>query len=513
MQTGPKQPTQQGVGDKPANYSVQGHLPRSSAPPTHPSVTSSAGAASLGGRRVTATPQHARGGMQGGDVAQTLGKHHMFKGRTASKGGAGGFRVPRRAPSDDDSTPGAGSDGDQPEPASAFVTARSMAGPEYQGRASEGGGGKSLGGKRRAGGGVGGGSSRGSKAPRTTSGGGAAAGGGSGDGDTPQYWWMPEDGEMPDELSGLDPEMVDRIMNEVLDSGDPTTFDDIAGLAHVKQTMIEVVVWPILNPQLFSGLRALPKGLLLFGPPGTGKTLIGKAVAAQCGATFFSVSASSLTSKWIGEGERMVRTMFAAARWRQPAVVFIDEIDSLLTARSDNENEASRRIKTEFLVQMDGAGTRSDDRVLVIGATNRPGELDEAARRRFVKRLYVPLPEAESRQALVQRLMSKQGAKHALSAADVAEIVRRTAGYSGADMTQLCQAAAWAPLRELASHVTDITAVQADSIRAINLKDFKRALKAQGPSVAQSELARYVAFDSEFGMAAQAAGADSDDSD
>jgi SpoVK/Ycf46/Vps4 family AAA+-type ATPase len=324
---------------------------------------------------------------------------------------------------------------------------------------------------------------------------------------------MPEDGEMPEELSGLDPEMVDRIMNEVMDNGDPTTFDDIAGLAHVKQTVIEVVVWPILNPQLFSGLRALPKGLLLFGPPGTGKTLIGKAVAAQSGATFFSVSASSLTSKWIGEGERMVRTMFAAARWRQPSVVFIDEIDSLLTARSETENEASRRIKTEFLVQMDGAGTRSDDRVLVIGATNRPGELDEAARRRFVKRLYVPLPGEESREALVRRLMSRQGAKHSLGGDDISEIVRRSKGYSGADLTQLCQAAAWAPLRELATHVTDITAVQVESIRAICLRDFKRALKAQGPSVAQSELARYESFDAEFGMAAREAGDDSDDSD
>ncbi len=438
----------------------------------------------------------------------------MFKGRNPSKSAPGGFRVPRRAPSDEDSplpSDDAGQDGAAAAAAgSAFVTARSMAGLQFQGPRSEdaSSSGRSLGGKRRAPAAAsGGGGSRGNKAPRSS------GNGGGGEDEAPQYWWMPEGGELPEELSGLDPEMVDRIMNEVLDSGDPTTFDDIAGLAHVKQTMIEVVVWPILNPQLFSGLRALPKGLLLFGPPGTGKTLIGKAVAAQSGATFFSVSASSLTSKWIGEGERMVRTMFAAARWRQPAVVFIDEIDSLLTARSDNENEASRRIKTEFLVQMDGAGTRSDDRVLVIGATNRPGELDEAARRRFVKRLYVPLPEAESRQALVQRLMSKQGAKHALSPGDVAEIVRRTDGYSGADMTQLCQAAAWAPLRELASHVTDIKAVQPDSIRAINLRDFKRALKAQGPSVAQSELARYEAFDQEFGMAAQAAGDDSDDSE
>ena len=102
---------------------------------------------------------------------------------------------------------------------------------------------------------------------------------------------------------------------------------------------------------IFSGLRGPPRGLLLFGPPGTGKTLIGRCIASQAGATFFSISASSLTSKWVGEGEKMVRALFAVARWKQPSVIFIDEIDSILTHRSDNENESSRRIKTEFLVQ------------------------------------------------------------------------------------------------------------------------------------------------------------------
>ena len=103
-----------------------------------------------------------------------------------------------------------------------------------------------------------------------------------------------------------------------------------------------------------------------------GKTLIGKAIAHQAGATFFSISASSLTSKWIGEGEKTVRTLFAVAGYRQPSVVFIDEVDSLLCQRSSDENEASRRIKTEFLVQLDGAGTDLSARVVIVGATNRP---------------------------------------------------------------------------------------------------------------------------------------------
>ena len=162
------------------------------------------------------------------------------------------------------------------------------------------------------------------------------------------------DEELPPELAHLDKELVDKIMNEIFCGSDQTkiTFDDIAGLRNAKQTVLELVCWPMKRPDLFTGLRKGPNGLLLFGPPGTGKTLIGKAIASESGATFFSISSSSLTSKWIGEGEKLVRTLFAVAAYKEPAVVFIDEIDSLLTQRKSDENEASRRIKTEFLVQL-----------------------------------------------------------------------------------------------------------------------------------------------------------------
>jgi SpoVK/Ycf46/Vps4 family AAA+-type ATPase len=161
-----------------------------------------------------------------------------------------------------------------------------------------------------------------------------------------------EEDNLPEELKGLDKELISKIEMEIVDSGDPVSFQDIAGLADAKQTVMELVCWPMKRPDLFTGLRRGPNGLLLFGPPGTGKTLIGKAIAHESGATFFSISSSSLTSKWIGEGEKLVRTLFAVAGYREPSVVFIDEIDSLLTQRKADENEASRRIKTEFLVQL-----------------------------------------------------------------------------------------------------------------------------------------------------------------
>uniref|UniRef100_A0A1B6C0I8 AAA+ ATPase domain-containing protein n=1 Tax=Clastoptera arizonana TaxID=38151 RepID=A0A1B6C0I8_9HEMI len=204
-----------------------------------------------------------------------------------------------------------------------------------------------------------------------------------------------EKDKLDERLQLIDPKMVELIQSEIIDSRVGIDWNDIAGLNFAKTTLQEIVVLPMLRPDIFTGLRRPPRGILLFGPPGTGKTLIGKCVASQSKSTFFSISASSLTSKWIGDGEKMVRALFTVARVYQPAVIFIDEIDSLLGQRNDGEHESSRRLKTEFLVHLDGTGTKEDERILLIGATNRPQDLDEAVRRRFVKRLYIPLPDLE----------------------------------------------------------------------------------------------------------------------
>ncbi|CAF2611455.1 unnamed protein product [Rotaria sp. Silwood2] len=283
----------------------------------------------------------------------------------------------------------------------------------------------------------------------------------------------------------IDPKLIEMITSEIMELNLTTTWSDIAGLNEAKRSITEIVVWPMQRPDIFTGLRRPPKGLLLFGPPGTGKTLIGKCIASQSKATFFCVSSSSLTSKWHGESEKLVRALFAVARSRQPAVIFIDEVDSLLQERSENEDECTRRIKTEFLVQIDGASTQGEERILLIGATNRPQELDSAARRRFVKRIYIPLPDLPARKAIISNLLKDQ--KHTLTDNDMEHICTLADGFSGADMHSLCHDAALGPIRD----IHDIELLSSEEVRGISADDFIKSLKAIRPSVSESDLKQY----------------------
>jgi SpoVK/Ycf46/Vps4 family AAA+-type ATPase len=195
------------------------------------------------------------------------------------------------------------------------------------------------------------------------------------------------------------------------------------------------------------------------------------------------------------------------AAYREPAVVFIDEIDSLLTQRKESDNEASRRIKTEFLVQLDGTGTTGQGRVLVIGATNRPQELDEAARRRFVKRLYIPLPNEDDRRALLHVMLKRNN--HVLTEPDFDRLAAATAGYSGADLKALCTDAAMGPIRQLGDRALE---VNVSDVPPISLRHFKRSLKGTRPSVAPGDLVQYEEWDKMYGTK-RSDGDDDDDDD
>lgn len=220
-------------------------------------------------------------------------------------------------------------------------------------------------------------------------------------------------------------------------------WSDVAGLEPAKAALQEAVVLPLRFPHLFTGERKPWRGILLYGPPGTGKSHLAKAVATEVDATFFAISSSDLVSKWVGESEKLVRTLFESAGAHTPAIVFIDEVDALATARSDGESEASRRLKNELLVRMSAA----PDGVLVLGATNMPWELDPAVRRRFERRVYIPLPDRSARRELMTIHLGET--PHCLSEKALADAAKRTRGLSGADLSCVVRDALMEPIRQL----------------------------------------------------------------
>ncbi|GMM51978.1 putative AAA family ATPase [Starmerella bacillaris] len=304
-------------------------------------------------------------------------------------------------------------------------------------------------------------------------------------------------------LKGVDQQAAEQILNDIVIHGDPVNWDDIAGLDQAKSSLKEAVVYPFLRPDLFMGLREPVLGMLLFGPPGTGKTMLARAVATESKSTFFSITASSLTSKYMGESEKLVRALFQLAKALAPSIIFIDEIDSLLTQRADSgEHEASRRIKNEFLVQWSdlqaaAAGKNTDAdvrRVLVLGATNLPWAIDEAARRRFVRRQYIPLPETATRRVHLSKLLSHQ--KHALTDEDIELLVTKTEGYSGSDITALAKDAAMGPLRALGDA---LLTTSPDQVRPIDVNDFIASMRTIKPSVSQNNLKTFEEWAKEYG--------------
>lgn len=235
-----------------------------------------------------------------------------------------------------------------------------------------------------------------------------------------------------------------QILNSMIKPDKSLNWDSIAGLEVAKQTLKEAVILPIMFPNMFTGARVAWKGLLLFSAPGCGKTLLASVVASVAGYNFFSVSSSDLISKYQGESERLIKTLFDTAREKAPSIIFIDEVDSVCGNRTDGENDSTRRIKTELLVQTDGVG-KSNKQLLVMGATNLPWKLDPAFRRRFQKRIYIPLPDRKSRKKIIKQFLDVE---NNLTELDINDLVDRTDGYSGADLKNMMNDALMGPVRQ-----------------------------------------------------------------
>lgn len=262
-------------------------------------------------------------------------------------------------------------------------------------------------------------------------------------------------------------------------------FDDIGALEDVKKALQELVILPMRRPELFSHGNLLRpcKGILLFGPPGTGKTLLAKALATEAGANFISITGSTLTSKWFGDAEKLTKALFSYASKLAPVIIFVDEVDSLLGARGGSfEHEATRRMRNEFMAAWDGLRSKDSQRILILGATNRPFDLDDAVIRRLPRRIYVDLPDAKNRLKILRIFLAQENLEPDF---EFEKLASATQGYSGSDLKNLCIAAAYRPVQELLEEEKmGSTNGVPPVLRRLNLDDFIQSKAQVGPSVA-----------------------------
>ncbi|OQV13169.1 Katanin p60 ATPase-containing subunit A-like 2 [Hypsibius exemplaris] len=285
-------------------------------------------------------------------------------------------------------------------------------------------------------------------------------------------------------------------------------WDDIKGMEDAKRLVKEAVVYPVKYPDLFQGILAPWRGLLLTGPPGTGKTMLAKAVATECKTAFFNITASTVVSKWRGESEKLIRVLFDLARKCAPTCIFLDELDSLMGQRGEhNEHEGSRRMKTEILIQMDGLA-RCNDVVFVLAASNLPWELDTAMVRRLEKRVFVDLPGVEARQAMFAAFLPAVLEHHPLGMTtqlDYIELARLTMGYSGSDIYGICKETAMRALRKILAVLDDESGAtgyscldQTVSVDPIVTADVVKVLHYTKPVETERGLAKYKEWKQQF---------------
>ena len=324
-------------------------------------------------------------------------------------------------------------------------------------------------------------------------------------------------------------ELGAQIQRDVLNASPDVRWADVASNDDAKRLLKEAVVMPIKYPSLFQGLLSPWKGVLLYGPPGTGKTMLAKAVATECKTTFFNISASSIVSKWRGDSEKLVRVLFELARYHAPSTIFLDEIDAIMSQRlsAGQEQDGSRRMKTELLIQLDGViaspeqarparpplrrapralsrsrappvtrrGARGQ--VFLLCASNLPWDLDSALLRRLEKRIFVPLPGRAAREAIAATHLTAERAP----GVDHADVAARTEGFSGSDMVLLCKEAAMRPLRRIMRQLEEAQGEQ-DGARVrlgpVTPEDVQEALRVTKPAQRVND-ERYHKWEAEYG--------------
>ncbi len=284
--------------------------------------------------------------------------------------------------------------------------------------------------------------------------------------------------------------LQEMISDTIISERPNVKMSEVAGLDDAKQAINDAILTPLKHPELFKGKARQPwRGILFYGPAGCGKTLIAKAVASEVNATFFNVSAANIVSKWLGESERLVMHLFQLARKNQPAIVFIDELDSIGVSRSGDDVGGERRMKTQLLTELQGLASNHDDRVTVIGATNLPWEIDFALKSRFEKRIHVPLPNTEARAAILEIHMEDIEVSPTIDFEEMADL---TEGYSGRDISIVCREAAMEPIRDLqrTGRLDDEREIL--DIRPVSRDDFLSAIENIRPATPPEDVRRYI---------------------
>ncbi|TFH08809.1 MAG: AAA family ATPase [Candidatus Thorarchaeota archaeon] len=292
------------------------------------------------------------------------------------------------------------------------------------------------------------------------------------------------------DLADDEKRLREMIADTILSERPDVKMSEVAGLGDAKQAINDAIIAPMKHPELFKGKARQPwRGILFYGPAGCGKTLIAKAVASEVNATFFNVSASNIVSKWLGESERLVMHLFQLARKNQPAIVFIDELDSIGVSRSGDDVGGERRMKTQLLTELQGLSSDQDERVTVIGATNLPWEIDFALRSRFEKRIHVPLPDTEARTAILEIHMEDIEVSPLVDYEEMADL---TEGYSGRDISIVCREAAMEPIRDLQRTGRMDDEREILDIRPVSRDDFLSAIENIRPATPPEDVKRYI---------------------
>ena len=290
----------------------------------------------------------------------------------------------------------------------------------------------------------------------------------------------------------------DEIINNLIVSEKPDVkWDRIGGLEETKRDIREAIILPFIDAK--PPYVRTPRTILLYGPPGSGKTMLAKASSNTLEATFFEARMPTLLSKYFGESQKLINALFQKAKEKQPSLIFIDELDSMAMSRDSNIDESTRRVLAQLLTEIEGFNTSKEEKIMIMGATNKPWDLDDAVISRFQKRIYVPLPDSDARRAIL--MIHLEGAD--MGGISMHGLAEKTEGFSGRDLAGLCKEAITRMVREKNPDIEKLTMKELEkyslNYRPLESGDFDAALEKIKPSAQEKDIKRYEEWKKEFG--------------